>query len=197
MSMSELAERMHALESRLDDMARSHAKVEQERDEYKKLVHLLQEQNEKLRRGLFGQKAERLPKNDAQLSLSILQLALGGAEADGHNAEAHDAEENDEQTIAEHSRKRPVRKPLGEHWPRVTVEILPQYTTRGRNGGIMMAIAFGTNLFFARSMPHTPRHSSSATLFPTARAASVGSSSKLGSKLNFTRVRRQAIAGDR
>lgn len=84
--MSELAERMHALESRLDDMARSNAKLEQERDEYKKLVHLLQEQNEKLKRGLLGQKAERLPKSDAQLSLSILQLALGGTDPETQGA---------------------------------------------------------------------------------------------------------------
>jgi len=125
MSTSELAERMHALESRLDDLARSHAKVEQERDEYRKLVHLLQEQNEKLKRGLLGQKAERLPKNDAQLSLSILQLALNGAKPEGPGADAATDEQSDEQTVAEHTRKKPVRKPLGEHWPRVTVEILP------------------------------------------------------------------------
>ena len=65
MSMSDFAERLYALETRLDDMAQSNARLEQERDEYKKLVHLLQEQNEKLKRGLLGQKAERLPKNDA------------------------------------------------------------------------------------------------------------------------------------
>lgn len=123
--MSDFAERLYALESRLDDMARSNAKLEQERNEYKKLVHLLQEQNEKLKRGLLGQKAERLPKNDAQLSLSILQLALGGAGTDAHSADADETEEGDEQTIAEHTRKKPVRKALGEHWPRVTVEILP------------------------------------------------------------------------
>ena len=125
MSTSDFAERLYALESRLNDMARTQAKVEQERDEYKKLVHLLQEQNEKLKRGLLGQKAERLPKNDAQLSLSILQLALGSAAGESHSAEAADAAESEEQTIAEHFRKKPVRKTLGENWPRVTVEILP------------------------------------------------------------------------
>jgi hypothetical protein len=54
------------------------AKLERERDEYKKLVRLLQEENERLKRGLLGQKAERLPRNDAQLSLAILNLMLGG-----------------------------------------------------------------------------------------------------------------------
>ena len=33
--------------------------------EYQKLIRLLQEENERLKRGLLGQKAERLPKNDA------------------------------------------------------------------------------------------------------------------------------------
>ena len=40
-----------------------------------------EEENEHLKRGLLGQEAERLPKNDAQLSLAILDLGLG-AEAD-------------------------------------------------------------------------------------------------------------------
>ena len=53
-------------------------KVEEERDEYRKLVMLLKEQVERLRRGLLGQKAERLPRNDAQLSLTILGLGLAG-----------------------------------------------------------------------------------------------------------------------
>jgi hypothetical protein len=57
----------------------SSAKLERERDEYKKLNALLQEQVERLKRGLLGQKAERLPKNDAQLSLTILNLALGNS----------------------------------------------------------------------------------------------------------------------
>ena len=37
-----------------------------ERDEYKKLYALLREENERLKRGLIGQKAERLPRNDAR-----------------------------------------------------------------------------------------------------------------------------------
>ena len=53
------------------------AKLEHTVAEYQKLIRLLQEENERLKRGLLGQKAERLPKNDAQLSLSILGLMLG------------------------------------------------------------------------------------------------------------------------
>jgi hypothetical protein len=44
--------------------------AKRERDEYKKLVRLLQEENERLKRRLLRQKSERLPRNDAQLSVS-------------------------------------------------------------------------------------------------------------------------------
>src|SRR4051812_47050679 len=47
----------------------------QERDEYRKLVLHLREENERLWRRLLGQNAERLPKNDAPLSLLMLGLA--------------------------------------------------------------------------------------------------------------------------
>ena len=55
------AERIEKLEGSLE-------KVERSLDEYKKLVRLLQEENERLKRGLLGQKAERFSTNDAQLS---------------------------------------------------------------------------------------------------------------------------------
>ena len=56
------------------------AKLQRERDEYKKLYTHLREENERLKRGLLGKKAEKLPQNDAQLSLAILGLMLGGGE---------------------------------------------------------------------------------------------------------------------
>ena len=100
------------------------AKLAHERDEYKKLVRLLQEENERLKRGLVGQKAERLPRNDAQLSLAILELMLG---SDGPTLTP---EPPAEQTVAEHTRRKPVRKPFPEVWPRVPIEILPSEVQR-------------------------------------------------------------------
>ena len=100
------------------------AKLAHERDEYKKLVRLLQEENERLKRGLVGQKAERLPRNDAQLSLAILELMLG---SDGPTLTP---EPPAEQTVAEHTRRKPVRKPFPEVWPRVPIEILPPEVQR-------------------------------------------------------------------
>lgn len=71
-----------ALEAKLAqfvaDSAEQLAKVQGERDEYRKLVLHLREENERLKRGLLGQKAERLPRNDAQLTLAILAMAMGG-----------------------------------------------------------------------------------------------------------------------
>ena len=103
-------------------------KVEDERDEYRKLVMLLKEQVERLRRGLLGQKAERLPRNDAQLSLAILGMGLAGA-AGCAEAEAA-AAAIEQQLVAEHTRRKPVRKPLPADLPRVEIEIVPPEVER-------------------------------------------------------------------
>jgi len=100
-------------------------KVEGERDEYRKLVLHLKEEVERLRRGLLGQKAERLPQNDAQLSLAMLTLAMAGP---GGAPEAEALIE--EQLIAEHKRRKPVRKPLPPELPRVDIEIVPPEVER-------------------------------------------------------------------
>lgn len=109
-------ERLQALEARFEERVE---KLEHERDEYKKLAGLLQEQVERLKLGLLGQKAERLPKNDAQLSLSILSLALGG------DALASPPPSEPLQTVPEHQRRKPVRRPFSEDLPRVVIELLP------------------------------------------------------------------------
>jgi transposase len=100
------------------------AAVIEERDEYKKLVRHLREEVERLKRGLLGQKAERLPANDAQLTLMMLGLALGGKIAPPTTPPPP------EQKIAEHTRRKPVRKPLPAHLPRVQIEILPPEVER-------------------------------------------------------------------
>jgi transposase len=99
------------------------AAVSQERDEYRKLVLHLREEVERLKRGLIGQKAERLPKNDAQLSLLMLGLALGSG-ADTPSPPPV------EQTVAEHTRAKPVRRPLPPNLPREEIEIIPPEVER-------------------------------------------------------------------
>lgn len=115
---SSVEQRLAALEAQLSALA-------QERDEYRKLVLHLREENERLKRGLLGQKAERLPKNDAQLSLIMLGLALGG---DGNPQTP--APPAIEQTVAEHTRAKPVRKPLPSNLPREEIEIIPPEVER-------------------------------------------------------------------
>ena len=126
MTEATFEERLEAFEARLNarltEAEERGAKLERERDEYKKLALLLQEQVERLKLGLLGQKAERLPKNDAQLSLAILNLALGG---DALATPPAEPEPESEQTIPAHQRRKPVRKPLPDTLPRVAIEILP------------------------------------------------------------------------
>ena len=68
MTAATFEERLQAIDARLQHVQiqadERIEKLEQERDEYKKLAAVLQEQVERLKRGLVGQKAERLPKND-------------------------------------------------------------------------------------------------------------------------------------
>jgi len=91
--------------------------AEAERDEYKKLFLLLREENEKLKLGLLGQKAERLDANDRQLSLSILEMLLGKKAEPAAPAT---------EPVRAHERKKPTgRKPLPEHLERVELELIP------------------------------------------------------------------------
>lgn len=113
------------VDARVDDPVRQIAQLERERDEYKKLVRLLQEENERLKRGLLGQKAERLPRNDAQLSLAILDLMLGG-----QTTASKPEPPEPEQAVEAHTRRKPVRKGFSETLPRVPIEIVPPEVQR-------------------------------------------------------------------
>src|SRR3954468_12380435 len=102
------AEAHSKLEAEVAHASSQLAKLERERDEYKNLVRLLQEENERLKRGLLGQKAERFSTNDAQLSLAMLEMAFASGEPVG------DGSPEAEQIIAEYTRGKAKRKPLPE-----------------------------------------------------------------------------------
>lgn len=134
LSREELLQRCAELEASQD-------RLTQERDEYKKLYVTVREAYELAKIGILEQKAERLPKNDAQLSLAIVAMALGSAEAvtaeESAVEEAASESDGEEQTktVAEHTRKKRGRAPLPEHLPRITVELLPPEVEReGLNG---------------------------------------------------------------
>lgn len=93
-------------------------KTSHERDEYKKLYLLLLEKCKKLEAGLFGQKAERLPKDQRQLTLSLLQMLLGEV--------APPEPEPETEEVKGYKRTKPTgRRPLPENLPRVEIEIVP------------------------------------------------------------------------
>jgi transposase len=117
-ALAELLARVATVEQERDEF-------KHERDEYKKLYLLLREENERLKRGLIGQKAERLPRNDAQLSLAVLGLMLGSGETPGAPLE-----DDAEQQIPAHTRKVPKRRTLPADWPRVTIELVPPEVER-------------------------------------------------------------------
>jgi transposase len=100
--------------------------AQRERDEYKKLNAHLREENERLKRGLLGKKAEKLPPNDAQLSLAILGLMLDS----GDTPSPPPVEEEPTRTIPEHTRKVPKRRGPSDDWPRVYIELVPPEVER-------------------------------------------------------------------
>jgi len=95
--------------------------LSQSLEEYKKLARLLQEENERLKRGLLGQKAERFSTNESQLSLSMLQMAF----ATGEPVIDESAPPETQELIAEYTRGKAKRKPLPESLLRIPIEMLP------------------------------------------------------------------------
>ena len=116
-SIEEIVRRLEGVETRL-------ATAERERDEYRSLYLETMERCRKLELGILSSKSERLPDNDAQLSLGVLSLVLNERQQAELDAALKAA--NAEQTIPEHTRRKPTgRKPLPEHLPRVDIEVLP------------------------------------------------------------------------
>lgn len=121
-SPSESELRISSLEERIALLLAQVDALVHERDENKKLFMLLREENERLKRGLLGQKAERLGSNDQQLSLNMLEMLLK-EKAEGAAPEA--TLPAVERRVEAHTRRKPVRQPLPEHLPTVDIEILP------------------------------------------------------------------------
>ena len=110
---------------RLDALEAKVAKLEEERDAYHDLYLEMLEKCRKLERGLLGQKAERLPPNEAQMSLAMMGMLLTNDEA------VPEGEGDDgKQQVQPHERNKPKRKPLPENLPRVDVVVLPHEVER-------------------------------------------------------------------
>ena len=110
----------------LDALRARIEKVESERDQYRALYLSMLEQCKKLERGILaGQKAERFPGNEAQLTLQLLGTLLAEREL------PVPAEPEKPAKKGAPARPRPTgRKPLPANLPRVDIEILPEEVQR-------------------------------------------------------------------
>lgn len=105
------------LERRASDLEVERDKIAAERERYRELYLAMLELNAKLERGLRGQSSERRSADDAQLTLQVLAQLLG---------ESAEPTPRKVQKVKEHERKGPPgRRPLPEHLPRVTIEVVP------------------------------------------------------------------------
>lgn len=119
MNVAELTAEVTALKARNAELV---SQVERLRALYLQTL----EQVKKLERGIIGPKSERMPGNDAQLTLDIL-AALLREQGDDPDAIAEAAQrdevEHEERPKTKH--KPAGRKPLPESLPRVEIEVLP------------------------------------------------------------------------
>lgn len=89
-----------------------------EREQYRKLYVDTLALCRKLEQGIVGQKREKLSAGDAQITMGLLGMLLGGGDAGPVPAQTEE--------VQAHSRKKPTgRKPLPADLPRVDLEVLP------------------------------------------------------------------------
>ena len=113
---ADLAAMVARLEVEVARLATALDAMTAERDRYRHLYEQLREAYAKLEQGLRGQLAERLPADDRQLTLGILEMLLGKDAASAPPA----------QPVRAHDRRPPSgRTPLPAHLPRVRIELVP------------------------------------------------------------------------
>ena len=134
-SSSARSEQIETLRVRVEALGEQVTRLEQERERYRALYLEMLELNKKLERGLLGQKAEKLPADQAQLTLQLLATPLGAPEPPATPAV---------QEVAPHTRRKPTgRKPLPENLPRVEIEICPRRYVHGTQA-TSVGHSFGT-----------------------------------------------------
>lgn len=121
--LEQLRQRLDAFENELGHVKQSLSTTEKARDQYHQLYLETLERCRKLERGLVGQKSERTPHDDAQLSLGMLGLLL--------NKDDAPPSEPSETEVKPHTRSKPTgRKPLPETLPRIDIYVLPDEVQR-------------------------------------------------------------------
>jgi transposase len=108
----------------LEELRERVEKLSAEREQYRELYLQMLELNKKLERGILGQKAEKLPADESQLTLQLLATLLKGG---GKEEEKKPEVETSLQEVKPHKRRKPTgRKPLPESLPCVDIEIIPE-----------------------------------------------------------------------
>jgi hypothetical protein len=121
--LDELEREQQRLQQSLQSTQDSLQSVERARDDYRALYQQMLERCRKLDRGLLGQKAERLPADESQLSLEILASVLG--------EQASELPQAVLEGVRAHRRGKPTgRKVLPDEIPRVDIEIVPDEVQR-------------------------------------------------------------------
>jgi len=115
---------VESLQAQVDELNADVTRLTREREQYRELYLRMLEQCKKLERGILaGQKAERLPPNEAQLTLALLGTLLAEREPS--------VPEPEPEKKPRKPRPRPTgRKPLPEHLPRIEIELLPEEVQR-------------------------------------------------------------------
>lgn len=110
-------EKITELENRIAGFKTENEQLTTQRDQYKKLYLEMLELCRKLERGIIaGQKREKLPQDEEQLTLGLLEMLLGNQAP----------EPPEVQEVKAHVRAKPTgRKPLPETLPRVDIEVIP------------------------------------------------------------------------
>jgi transposase len=123
-NLAELTRRLDTIVEEQRQQREALEAMRRERDAYHDLYLETLERCRKLELGLFGQKSERLPPNEAQMSLAMLGMMLGQG-----NAVAD--EPLPPTRVEEHERRKPTgRKPLPAELPRVEVIVVPPEVQR-------------------------------------------------------------------
>lgn len=121
-----MLEEQRRVREALEEMASARAEAERQRDEYHRLYLELLERARMLELGLRGQSAERLPANEAQMTLGVLGMMLGAERA----IDATRAPEEKQQVDA-HERRRPTgRQKIPDTIPRVDIRVVPPEVER-------------------------------------------------------------------
>lgn len=120
--ITELEASLEALVTRNEALCSENERLAAEREQYRALYQQMLETCKKLERGLIGQKAERLPADEAQLTLQLLGALLGKKSGEDEAP----AETEPSAPPPKPTRRKPTgRKPLPEDLPVVEIEVIP------------------------------------------------------------------------